>query len=132
MRSSLVSPAAVRRGVVVALSFVVASCGSSEDRCRTLSHLTEGYHKVPMTLSWSGTATDHPNFTSHTCDLPLTGVITSSDTMAMLAARIRDGKLRGERSSFESGVDAFLYVSGDKAFVVGLDFEKISRPIDGG
>jgi hypothetical protein len=44
--------------------------------------------------------------------------------MDMLAARARDNQLRTVRSSFESEVDAFLYVSSDKAFIVGLRFDE--------
>lgn len=132
MRNSSVSLAVVRRSLVVALSLAGTSCAYGEDRCRSLSHLGEGYQNVPMVLSWSGVAMDRPNFTLQKCDLPATGVITSSDTMDMLAARIRDGKLTADRSSFMSEVDAFLYVSGEEAFVVGLGFDKSSPPIDGG
>ena len=106
----------------IALAIAVASCANGEDRCRALTHLEEGYHRVPLALSWSGVTMDQPNFTRPGCDLPLAGVITSRDTVNMLATRLQNEKLREGRSSFESKVDAFLYVSSNKTFIVGLDF----------
>ena len=114
----------MRRSVAIALAIATASCTYGENGCRALNDLTEGYNTVPLTLSWSGSTMDRPNLTRPGCNLPLSDVIISHDTVDMLARRLLDNKLREGRLSFESEVDAFLYVSSDKVFVVHFDFSE--------
>jgi len=113
------------RVLVLTIGAIVSSCSPTLDECRSLG-LDSGYHTIPLHLSWSGVATDNPNFTKLNCDLPLQNAIVSHDTIKALDAMKEVGDLPEGRSSFETRVDAFLYQSGDEAdaktFIIRLDF----------